>query len=180
MISFKQKIQNCIPRVGWKTKHSERLTIDSWGSFWKRFTLELVDWVKGIVFSSVRGCYPIHWEPELDIKAEEKRNLHTSGSQDFSFRIEFLPLVFGSQEFALYHRLSWVSNLQKDHLGLHNCTIYICVCVCVCVCIGEGNGNILQYSCLENSMDRRAWQAIYSPWGHKESDMTEQLTTIYI
>ena len=24
---------------------------------------------------------------------------------------------------------------------------------------GEGNGNPLQYSCLENSMDRRAWQA---------------------
>ena len=25
---------------------------------------------------------------------------------------------------------------------------------------GEGNGNPLQYSCLENSMDRRPWQAI--------------------
>ena len=24
---------------------------------------------------------------------------------------------------------------------------------------GEGNGNSLQYSCLENSMDREAWQA---------------------
>ena len=24
---------------------------------------------------------------------------------------------------------------------------------------GEGNGNSLQYSCLENSMDRGAWQA---------------------
>ena len=24
---------------------------------------------------------------------------------------------------------------------------------------GEGNGNSLQYSCLENSMDRKAWQA---------------------
>ena len=26
-------------------------------------------------------------------------------------------------------------------------------------CPGEGNGNPLQYCCLENSMDRRAWQA---------------------
>ena len=26
-------------------------------------------------------------------------------------------------------------------------------------CPGEGNGNPLQYSCLENSMDRGAWQA---------------------
>ena len=25
---------------------------------------------------------------------------------------------------------------------------------------GEGNGKPLQYSCLENSMERRAWQAI--------------------
>ena len=25
--------------------------------------------------------------------------------------------------------------------------------------IGEGNGNLLQYSCLENTMDREAWQA---------------------
>ena len=27
---------------------------------------------------------------------------------------------------------------------------------------GEGNGNTLQYSCLENSMDRGAWWAIQS------------------
>ena len=45
---------------------------------------------------------------------------------------------------------------------------------------GEGNGTSLQYSCLENSMDKGAWQAIYSPWGHKESDMTEQLSLICI
>ena len=38
----------------------------------------------------------------------------------------------------------------------------------------EGNGNILQYSCLENPMDRGAWQG-YSPWGRKESDTTERL-----
>ena len=30
--------------------------------------------------------------------------------------------------------------------------------------LGEGNGNPVQYSCLENSVDRGAWQAIYSPW----------------
>ena len=65
----------------------------------------------------------------------------------------------------------------------------VCVCVCVCVCVyayslvaqtvkesvrnvgdpglipgsgqssGEGNGSPLQYSCLENSMDRGAWWA---------------------
>jgi len=36
----------------------------------------------------------------------------------------------------------------------------------------EENGNPLQYSCLENPMDRGPWQATYSPWGRKESDMT--------
>ena len=29
---------------------------------------------------------------------------------------------------------------------------------------GEGNGNPLQYSCLENSMDRGAWQAPVQVW----------------
>ena len=36
---------------------------------------------------------------------------------------------------------------------------------------GEGHGNLLQYSCLENPMDRGSL-AGYSPWGHKEWDMT--------
>ena len=35
----------------------------------------------------------------------------------------------------------------------------------------EGNGNPLQYSCLENPVDRGAcW--VTDLWGHKESDMT--------
>ena len=38
---------------------------------------------------------------------------------------------------------------------------------------GEGNGNPLQYSCLENPMDRD-WQATVH--GVAESDMTEQLS----
>ena len=40
---------------------------------------------------------------------------------------------------------------------------------------GEGNGNPLQYSCLENPMDREAMDRCYSPWGCKESDTTEPL-----
>ena len=39
---------------------------------------------------------------------------------------------------------------------------------------GEGNGNPLQYSRLENSMDRGVWWATRT-WGRKESDMTEQI-----
>ena len=41
---------------------------------------------------------------------------------------------------------------------------------------GEGNGNLLQYSCLENSMDRGAWWA-RGPWCHKESNATEHTCT---
>ena len=51
---------------------------------------------------------------------------------------------------------------------------------------GGRNGNPLQYSCLENLMDRRAWwgpfrggaeesyisKYDYSPWNHKESHTT--------
>ena len=37
--------------------------------------------------------------------------------------------------------------------------------------IRGGKDNLLQFSCLENPMDRGAWR------GHKESDTTEQLST---
>ena len=36
---------------------------------------------------------------------------------------------------------------------------------------GGGHGNPLQYSCLENPRGLRSLVG-YSPWGHKESDMT--------
>ena len=39
---------------------------------------------------------------------------------------------------------------------------------------GEGNGNPFQHSCLENSMDRRAWQARVHQG--MQRDRTERLT----
>ena len=42
---------------------------------------------------------------------------------------------------------------------------------------GEGNGKPLQCSHLGKPMYRGAWKATCSPWGHKESDTTEQLST---
>ena len=41
---------------------------------------------------------------------------------------------------------------------------------------GGGHGNPLQFSCLESPQGQRNMVG-YSPWGHKESDMTEQLST---
>ena len=49
--------------------------------------------------------------------------------------------------------------------------------ICIHIWVGKtprrGNGYPLQRSRLKSSMDWGAWQA---PWGHKELDMTEQLT----
>ena len=42
---------------------------------------------------------------------------------------------------------------------------------------GGGHGNPLQYSCLENPHGQRSLVRGYSPWGRKELDMTEQLST---
>ena len=41
---------------------------------------------------------------------------------------------------------------------------------------GEGNGNPLQYTCLENPHGQRSLVG-YSPWGHKELDTAEQVST---
>ena len=41
---------------------------------------------------------------------------------------------------------------------------------------GGGHGNPLQCSCQENPHGQRT-PVGYCPWGHKESDMTEQLST---
>ena len=40
---------------------------------------------------------------------------------------------------------------------------------------GEGHGNLLQRSCLENPVDRRAWRATVH--GVAQSDVTERLST---
>ena len=37
--------------------------------------------------------------------------------------------------------------------------------------LGVGNGNAFQHSSLENPMDRGTWQAMYSPWGHRQSTL---------
>ena len=43
---------------------------------------------------------------------------------------------------------------------------------------GGGHGNPPQYSCLVNPQGQRSL-VDYSPWGHKELDMTERLSTAH-
>ena len=45
--------------------------------------------------------------------------------------------------------------------------------------LGGGHGNPLQYSCLENPHRQRSLVG-YSPWGRKELDLTERLSTAHI
>ena len=58
--------------------------------------------------------------------------------------------------------------------------VYTCMNICLSnlllfwSCWGNGNGTPLQYSCLENPMDGRAWKAAVHG-GHWGSDTTERL-----
>ena len=45
---------------------------------------------------------------------------------------------------------------------------------------GEGHGNLLQYSCLENPMDRGDLQARVHRVTKRQSDTTEQLTLVWV
>ena len=44
----------------------------------------------------------------------------------------------------------------------------------------EGNGNPLQYSCLENPMDRRAWQAIVHGVTKSRTRLNHQTQTAHM
>ena len=71
-------------------------------------------------------------------------------------------IIYNSQE----AKISFFINRQMNEAVVYVIYMYIYI-------HGEENGNPLQYPCLENSMDRGAWWATYSPRGHKESDTTE-------
>ena len=45
---------------------------------------------------------------------------------------------------------------------------------------GGGHGNPLQYSCLENPHGQRNLAGLSPPRGHRELDLTEQLSTAYL
>ena len=66
---------------------------------------------------------------------------------------------------------TWLSNWTKTSICRFSCgDVY---------CSWEGHGNTLQYSCLDNPHGQRSLVG-YTPWGHKELDMTERLSTAQV
>jgi len=53
----------------------------------------------------------------------------------------------------------WSLQLEREVKFLTNNLMHTCILIYMCIYmhIGEGNGNPLQYSYLENPMDRGAW-----------------------
>ena len=80
-----------------------------------------------------------------------------------------------------YQQQKYLKYIQffKFNFGLAFFFFFFFLLVWSIVLFGKVNGNPLQYSCLENSMNRRAWGATYSPWGHKGLDMAEWLNTMF-
>jgi len=64
-------------------------------------------------------------------------------------------------------------SINNIHIHIY---IYIDTDICVFVYIGEGYGHPHQCSCLDNPHGQRSVVG-YSPWGPKELDMTELLST---
>ena len=47
------------------------------------------------------------------------------------------------------------------------------------MCVGEGNGTLLQYSCLENLMDREAWWAVVHGVARSRTRLNDFIFTFY-
>ena len=71
----------------------------------------------------------------------------------FTFHFRALEKEMATHSSTLAWKAPWTRGLEEsdttEQLHFHF----------LLSCIGEGNGNPLQYSCLENPMDRGAWQA---------------------
>ena len=70
----------------------------------------------------------------------------------------------------------WIAQVYSIKMEKHHCISKKSDRDPVVVWPGEGHGNPLQYSCLENAMDRGGWWAP-SPWGHRSRTWLSSCTT---
>ena len=122
---------------------------------------------------------------------------------------------YGPNRAGIAKAVFGLAGFSEENLVCMHVFAYVCVCVCVCFPSGSvvkklpakagdgnaggvgsipgsgrspggGNGNPLQYSCLGNPMDRRAWQATVhgvaesmgsqSPWGRRVHGVAKSQT----
>ena len=108
-------------------------------------------------------------------------NIH-SFSTSYQFNDSYLlPMAKPEVEFSLLSKCAWfikqhlMLSLPSPSPDLSKCLFlrhYSIFLLSTFLNIGEGNSNSLQYSCLENPMDRGMWQA-YGPRSREEMDTTE-------
>ena len=80
---------------------------------------------------------------------------------DFLDRILYKTLCFTYAPFGIQNRfLRTTGQPQTSLMSKSFCAnLRKIICLCILIPFGEGNGTPLQYSCLENPMDRGVWQA---------------------
>jgi len=90
---------------------------------------------------------------------------------------QYFILAYGRIIVHDTHRLNIHSSVDVHLYGFQLLAVAnSAVKVCIQVFMWLHTGYPLQYSCLENSMDRWACRATVHGWGHKELNMAEQLT----
>ena len=96
--------------------------------------------------------------------------LSSSSSSCSSLNIKFIIFFsFSKSKYPYEPHMRKSDNTSEMNSYYFNIIIIVLLHHC-----GEGNGNPLQYSSLENYMDRRAWQTLVHDFA--ELDMTEKKT----
>ena len=125
---------------------------------------------------------PIHFSPLATVRCSANSSSWFSDSSKINFEVS---LTLKSQSDCFAKRNRALTEQDRIHLVLIISNVHVLggwvgVCVCVCVSHNICKGSMmhpLQYSCLEYPHGQRSLVG-YSPWGRKESDTTERLSSL--